>query len=248
MSNVGHKSMDPIFIVGMMRCGSTLLETMLHSHGEVWGAGENSVFNGNLPLFREELVNVIAAAQRKAESGNANGAMQSSDGSNIQALTSSYANFVLRKMREGIDPGWREAPHRQGREITRIVDKMVFNYRNIGFLHMVFPRALIVHMVRDPMDTLLSCYRRRFDDNGLEWALDAEDLALHYAMYLEVVHHFRGALPGRVLDVRFASVLACIDAHNYRQAMKLLEKRELAGTNQGKVRRRSRNSVFSTLP
>ena len=207
MEGVGAKSMEPIFIIGMMRCGSTLLETMLHSHGEVWGAGENSVFNGNLPLFREELVNVIAAAQRKAESGNANGAMQSSDGSNIQALTSSYANFVLRKMREGIDPGWREAPHRQGREITRIVDKMVFNYRNIGFLHMVFPRALIVHMVRDPMDTLLSCYRRRFDDNGLEWALDAEDLALHYAMYLEVVHHFRGALPGRVLDVRFEELV-----------------------------------------
>ena len=208
MSNVGHKSMDPIFIVGMMRCGSTLLETMLHSHGEVWGMGENSAFNGNLPAFREELVAVISSAQRKIEHNTRTGqALQTFDSGDINSLVTNYGNFIIKKMRETIDKSWKTEPHRSGKDILRVVDKMVFNYRNIGFIHMVFPRALIVHIVRDPMDTLLSCYRRKFDDNGLEWALDADELALNYAMYLDVMHHFRTALPGRVLDVRFEKLV-----------------------------------------
>lgn len=71
-----------------------------------------------------------------------------------------------------------------------------------GFLHLVYPDALIIHTVRDPLDTLFSCYRNKFDDFGLEWSLDVGDLALQYSVYLEIMAHFRKALPGRVIDLR----------------------------------------------
>ena len=71
-----------------------------------------------------------------------------------------------------------------------------------GFLHMVFPDALIIHTIRDPLDTLFSCFRCKFDDTGLEWSLDIADLVLQYVLYLEIMQHFRTVLPGRVLDVR----------------------------------------------
>lgn len=67
---------------------------------------------------------------------------------------------------------------------------------------MVFPDALILHTIRDPLDTLFSCFRCKFDDAGLEWSLDTSDLVLQYAKYLEIMQHFRTVLPGRVIDVR----------------------------------------------
>ena len=66
----------------------------------------------------------------------------------------------------------------------------------------MYPDALIVHTLRDPMDTLFSCYRNKFDDYGLEWSLDWSDLVLQYVMYLEIMHHWRTVLPGRVVDLR----------------------------------------------
>jgi len=69
---------------------------------------------------------------------------------------------------------------------------------------MVYPEALILHTIRDPMDTLFSCFRCKFDDAGLEWSLDVADLSLQYALYLEIMQHFRKVLPGRVVDIRCA--------------------------------------------
>ena len=61
--------------------------------------------------------------------------------------------------------------------VRRIVDKMLFNYNNLGMLHMIYPHAAVIHMMRDPMDTLLSCYRHKFDEMGLRWSLDINLIA-----------------------------------------------------------------------
>ena len=49
---------------------------------------------------------------------------------------------------------------------------MLFNFQNVGFIQLIFPNALIIHTVRDPLDVLLSCFLNKFDDRGLEWTLD----------------------------------------------------------------------------
>jgi len=95
-----------------------------------------------------------------------------------------------------------------GGKIKRVVDKMLFNYRNIGFIHLTFPNAVILHTIRDPMDTLLSCFKHKFDDGGLEWSLDVNHLVAHYVQYLKIVNHFRKVLPGRVLDVSYEQLVA----------------------------------------
>jgi len=87
--------------------------------------------------------------------------------------------------------------------IRFVVDKMLFNYRNIGFIHIVHPDSLIIHVVRDPMDTLFSCFKTRFDDSGLEWALDFSDLVLQYVLYLQILDHYRTLLPGRMVEIRY---------------------------------------------
>ena len=73
---------------------------------------------------------------------------------------------------------------------------------SVGFIHLVFRDALIINMVRDPADTLLSSFTNKFDDIGLEWSLDIDHLVLQYVLYLELMQHFREVLPGRVVDVR----------------------------------------------
>jgi tetratricopeptide (TPR) repeat protein len=78
---------------------------------------------------------------------------------------------------------------------TRLVDKMLANYYNIGIIHLMFPRAIILHTVRDPLDTLFSCYRNRFADPGSTYTLNFRSLVRQYTLYLEIVAHFRKVLP-----------------------------------------------------
>jgi hypothetical protein len=62
-------------------------------------------------------------------------------------------------------------------------------------------------MIRDPLDTLLSCYRNKFDDNGLEWTLDYKDMILQYVLYLEYIHIYDKLLPGRMIHIRYESLV-----------------------------------------
>lgn len=83
----------------------------------------------------------------------------------------------------------------------RIVDKMLTNYVNIGLIHLVFPRAIILHTVRDPLDTLFSCYANRFGDPSAAYTLHLQSLVSKYVHYLEVMQHFRSVLPHYSLPV-----------------------------------------------
>ena len=88
--------------------------------------------------------------------------------------------------------------HRTNNQIspkTRIIDKMLINYRAIGLIHLLYPDATILHMVRDPMDTLYSCYRNRFADDNSVYALEIESLVVEYRLYLETMAHWRRVLP-----------------------------------------------------
>jgi hypothetical protein len=90
---------------------------------------------------------------------------------------------------------------------TKIVDKMLFNYKNLALIHLIFPNAVILHTVRDPMDTLFSCYKNKFD-NDAPWLHNRGILALEYAIYLKIMHHFKTILPpGRIIDVSYEELV-----------------------------------------
>jgi tetratricopeptide (TPR) repeat protein len=159
----GVSSVAPIFIVGMPRSGSTLIEQILGAHPRVQALGETAVLPGLL------------------ETG--------------AALAGTPPDF--RGLARQALKGWRE---RRWRDDLRPVDKTLENYVHVGAIALMFPRAVILHSVRDPIDTGLSCYRQLFAQGG-ETLYDLEGIAAEYAGYRRMMAHWGEVLPGRVIDV-----------------------------------------------
>ncbi len=89
-----------------------------------------------------------------------------------------------------------------------VVDKMLMNYRNIGLIHLLFPHATILHMVRDPMDTLWSCYKTRFADDSASYTIDVDLLAQEYGLYIDIMRHFREQMPrASVIDINYETLV-----------------------------------------
>jgi Flp pilus assembly protein TadD len=125
----------PIFIVGMMRSGSTLVEQILASHPQVWGAGE-------LSLLRQAITEVLG-------SGAYPEAVAGSPPSELARLGSHY----------------RAALRAEQPNAARITDKFLHNFLYCGLIRMVLPDARIIHTSRDPVDTCLSCFSKLFAGN-----------------------------------------------------------------------------------
>jgi hypothetical protein len=157
-----------------------------------------SIFNSNLPEVRDE---IVKASMQQDQAGAVREAVAKTAKMLLKKMSAQAAAMGARKEQEG------EA------KVTRLVDKMLFNYRNIGFIHLIFPRAIILHTVRDPMDTLLSCFTHKFDDKGLEWAFDEQSLVEQFRQYLTIMAHFRKELPGRVIDVNYEDLVRQPEEH-----------------------------------
>jgi tetratricopeptide (TPR) repeat protein len=164
----GLSTAAPIFIIGMPRSGSTLIEQILASHPDVAAFGE------------------AAALPPLLEHGFVAG----------QAETRALARRYLEAMRRR---GWRG--------VGRFVDKTLENYLHVGAIALMFPNAVILHAVRDPVDTCLSCYRQLFA-SGAETLYDLADIGAEYVAYRGVMDHWRTVLPGRLVDIDHEALVA----------------------------------------
>ena len=174
-----HRSARPVFIVGMLRSGTTLAEQILASHPQVYGAGE-------LPFWSE----VTAAAFSKASSAGLS-AMRVSD-STVADLGDRY----LRVLR-GLSPG-----------ALRVVDKLPTNFLFLGLIRAALPGARIIHLLRHPIDTCLSIYFQHFEAANT-YANDLEDLAHYYSQYWRLMKHWRSVLPeDAILEVPYEELVA----------------------------------------
>ncbi|VEU40433.1 unnamed protein product [Pseudo-nitzschia multistriata] len=192
---VGSQSEVPIFIIGFVRSGSTLLERVLDAHPQIVGTGENSVFNGRLDEIRNKIVETSL----------------SGDTNQLKRVIASLADGVVDEMRErwkmvsagttgGAGPEEEETP-------LRFTDKMLTNYYNVGFIHMLFPNALILHVIREPMDTIFSAYKHEFPAGTLDYTSDFPSLAELYHGYRDLMDHWDRELPGRVTHVRYEDMV-----------------------------------------
>jgi Sulfotransferase family len=207
---VGSDLQTPIFVVGFPRSGSTLLESVLDAHPQIVGTGENSVFNGRLDDIRNQIVRVSMTGQRDQ----------------IGPLTRTLAQEVVDEMQRlwemRVQKTKREkslsssnvssTKEQQGEQVDeekprRFVDKMLTNYFNIGFIHMLYPKALILHVVREPMDTIFSAYKHEFPAGGLEYTSDMHALSELYLSYRQVMEHWDAVLPGRVTHIRYEDLV-----------------------------------------
>lgn len=192
--NIGSSTRVPIFIIGFVRSGSTLLERILDSHPNIVGTGENSVFNGRLDDIRNQIVHASVSGQENA----------------ISDLTRRLAEEVVDEMRRRwqiIDQNTGKASNETEKEPRRFVDKMLTNYYNVGFIHMLYPNSLILHVVREPMDTLFSAYKHEFPAGTLDYTSDFKSLSELYAAYRDIMNHWDLHLPGRVTHILYEDMV-----------------------------------------
>lgn len=183
----GNGTTWPIFVLGMPRTGSTLVEQILASHSKVQGMGENE---GVLHrIVREE---GSAIRPDRLVSGD------------LDRLVRTY----LKRMRER---GWTGD--------SKLVDKYPTNYLHVGLIRLAFPRAVILHTVRDPIDTCFACYRQAFAPEGVPYALDLAHVGAHYRGYREMMDHWARVTPGAVIEVAYEDLVADLDG----QARRLLK-------------------------
>jgi len=200
--NIGSSTKTPIFIIGFVRSGSTLLERILDAHPLIVGTGEDSVFNGRLDYIRNEIV-------KASVSGNLG---------TLHSVVKKLADDVVLDMRKRwevidanaraveLDEGNEDAPESTNEERhspTRFTDKMLTNYMNVGFIHLLFPNALILHVAREPMDTIFSAFKHDFPPGGFDYTSEFSGLAQLYHSYRDVMEHWDKVLPGRVTHVRY---------------------------------------------
>ena len=190
--NVGSSSKVPIFIIGFVRSGSTLLERVLDAHPQIVGTGENSVFNGRLDDIRNKIVETSMIGDSNA----------------LTSVIESLADGVVDEMKQR----WEMVAAAEDRaagetDPQRYVDKMLTNYYNVGFIHMLFPNALILHVAREPMDTIFSAYKHEFPPGPLDYTSEFSSLAELYHAYRDLMEHWDRELPGRVTHVRYEDLV-----------------------------------------
>jgi tetratricopeptide (TPR) repeat protein len=179
----GDPSEAPIFVVGMPRSGSSLIEQILASHPRIHGAGE-----------REDLERVAGAGFPED--------VRALGGDDLRRMGAAYLNRLVM-------PGGA----------LRIVDKLPHNFLRIGLIRLILPNARIIHTMRDPMDTCLSCYSKLFAA-GQHFSYDLAELGRYYQAYAALMDHWRVALPaGPMLDVAYEDVVDDIEG----QARRLIE-------------------------
>jgi len=190
LARTGHSSTQPIFIVGMPRSGSTLVEQILARHPAVYAAGEVGTL---LDTFRD------AATQFPAWKTVAPLAHLT------EAERFAVAEDYLQRLNARVADWTGDEPPQ------RITNKTLGNYLYIGLIHQLWPNARIIHTMRDPVDTCLSCFSIPF--NTQEFSFDLGELGRRYRQYHELMEHWRKVLPaGAMLDVRYEDVVENLEA------------------------------------
>jgi tetratricopeptide (TPR) repeat protein len=185
----GHPSATPIFIIGMPRSGTTLVEQILASHPQVFGGGETKYF---------------ADAIGEAEAGR--GVLYPDVASTLTG--SDFADLGKRYLTESLRLARPGALH--------VTDKMPSNFLFAGLIHLSLPNATIIHTVRDPVDTCLSCFSKLFTGE-LNYTYDLAELGRYYRQYQLLMAHWKRVLPaGRICDVSYEELVEDVEGQARR--------------------------------
>ena len=185
---VGSALPDPIFIVGLPRSGSTLLEQILASHSQVEGTMELA----DIPRM------VLELQGREAEGGNPR----------YPAVLKDLTPQDFLRLGEKYIADTRV--YRSGK--PRFIDKMPNNFRHLGLIHLILPNAKIIDARRNAMACCFSNFKQLFA-SGQEFTYGLEDIGRYYRTYLELMAHWDEALPGKVLHVEHEEVVDNLEAN-----------------------------------
>lgn len=191
----GYQDDTATFILGMPRSGTSLMEQILSSHPDVYGAGE-------LKHLTSALEN-IDISERRLRLGDLEAAFDYDLNASFEDRGRWYTDMLK---------SIADKPYK------RIVDKMPGNFNFVGIIHAILPKARIIHSRRHPVETCLSCYRILFAE-GHYWTYDLGQLGRYYKRYWDMMQHWRDQYPGIMYEVRYEDNVANVED----QAKKLIE-------------------------
>lgn len=172
-------SARPIFVLGMPRSGTTLTESIIASHPQVFGAGELHHMQRRFPIDTEAHVRDLARVLKGP------------------------ASAITERIR-----GYLADLHRHSPGMPHITDKMPANFQFVGLIHALLPNARIIHVQRDPVDTCLSCFTRLFERSQYH-SYDQVELGRFYNGYARLMAHWRATLPADAFyTIRYESLVA----------------------------------------
>jgi len=179
----------PVFIVGMPRSGTSLVEQVLASHSQVYGAGE--------------LRDIGLLAIRLG----------------INDENRPYPECLLdmdvRKLRECSGP-YLSRLNAGRRKVARVTDKMWQNFEHIGLIELLFPRARVIHCLRNPVDTGWSCYQQSFGTAGPPFAYDLADIGHYYGQYRRLMDHWKEISGLQMTEVIYEDLVHDLEGESRR--------------------------------
>jgi tetratricopeptide (TPR) repeat protein len=185
-AGAGHADTAPIFIVGLPRSGSTLVEQILASHSQVEGTFE--------------LPNVLTIVREFDHADARHDAYPE----NVRSVpVGHFADLGRRYLEE-------TRALRSGR--AHFIDKMPNNFSHVGLIHCMLPQAIIIDARRHPLDACFSTYKQFFAE-GQSFSYDLDDLGRYYRCYLSLMDHWDQVLPGKVLQLRYEALVRDPETH-----------------------------------
>ncbi len=226
-SSFGIESKIPVFIVGMPRSGTTLVEQIIASHPEVFGAGE-------LSYLQDTVINL------------------SSQGSGIPF--GKFVQTLNKSVFEKESYKYINKIRTYSRDAVRITDKMPHNFERVWLIRLMFAKPKIIHCRRNPTDTCLSCYMTAFKDAHHPYMYDLKALGYYYRLYEDLMKHWHEVLPGIIMDIQYENIVQdqekiskqIIDFCNLEWNEKCLEFHKTKRTVYTASRQQVRDPIYKT--
>ena len=183
-SALGNPSDMPIFIVGMLRSGTTLVEQILASHPAIHAGGELEYFRN----LARQLPERLGDGQPYPD------CLKTLDAETVDAVSTDYIERLRKVMGEA----------------KRFTDKNPLNFEHLGLIMLVFPNAHVIHCRRDPMDLCLSLYFQHFSERH-EFAYSFAGIAEYHRHYEQLMAHWHSVFPGRIHDIQYEALVADLE-------------------------------------
>ena len=187
----GRDCVDPIFILGMPRTGTTLVERILSSHSQVYSAGELNNFSLDLLRLVKQTISPQPASRLDFVTATAR--------LDFRALGGAYLQST-RPLRDA-------SPF--------FIDKLPFNYLYAGLIQLAMPRAKIINLQRHPMDTCYAVYKQLFKD-AYPFSYDLDELGQYFIAYDGLMQHWNAVMPGVIYTLRYEAVVADVEGEARR--------------------------------
>ena len=187
LAGAGSDDLRPVFVFGLPRSGTTLVEQILASHSRIFGAGE-------LKLARQSFDAIPSVLESPGPALD-----------NISRLTPQAVGRLAEQHLHRLENLV------QGHPAERIVDKMPDNYIYLGLLAAMFPRAVFIHCRRDLRDVALSCWTTDFRPENIPWASDPSYMGSRFEQYLRLMDHWRRVMPAPIHEVNYEDTVADLE-------------------------------------